>query len=159
MDLPFDGITNMTAFLLSINCAIYVLCLSCFRVCSLLPCGHLLGHYHQDSYTKMNPSATNVTPSAPSMTYTVSPGLFHYHQGSNTSMTRSAIHVTPSAISMAHSVLARTFTLSPGLIHQDESFSYPCDSFSYQHGSYSFHKDLYIITWTHRLPLLLQLPM
>ena len=25
------------------NCVIYVLCLSCFRVCSLLPCGHLLG--------------------------------------------------------------------------------------------------------------------
>ena len=24
-------------------CVIYVLCLSCFRVCSLLPCGHLLG--------------------------------------------------------------------------------------------------------------------
>ena len=26
-----------------IICVIYVLCLSCFRVCSLLPCGHLLG--------------------------------------------------------------------------------------------------------------------
>ena len=24
-------------------CVIYVLCLSCFRVCFLLPCGHLLG--------------------------------------------------------------------------------------------------------------------
>ena len=26
-----------------IICVIYVLCLSCFHVCSLLPCGHLLG--------------------------------------------------------------------------------------------------------------------
>ena len=26
-----------------IICVIYVLCLPCFRVCSLLPCGHLLG--------------------------------------------------------------------------------------------------------------------
>ena len=26
-----------------IICVIYVLCLSCFRVCSLLPCGHLKG--------------------------------------------------------------------------------------------------------------------
>ena len=26
-----------------IICVIYVLCLSCFRVCLLLPCGHLLG--------------------------------------------------------------------------------------------------------------------
>ena len=25
------------------HCVIYVLCLPCFRVCSLLPCGHLLG--------------------------------------------------------------------------------------------------------------------
>ena len=31
------------AVLLSIICVIYVLCLSCFRVCSLLPCGYLLG--------------------------------------------------------------------------------------------------------------------
>ena len=29
--------------LLWISCVIYVLCLSCFCVCSLLPCGHLLG--------------------------------------------------------------------------------------------------------------------
>ena len=29
--------------LLWIICVIYVLCVSCFRVCSLLPCGHLLG--------------------------------------------------------------------------------------------------------------------
>ena len=30
--------------LLLIICVIYVMCLSCFRVCSaLLPCGHLLG--------------------------------------------------------------------------------------------------------------------
>ena len=29
--------------LLWIICVIYVLCLSCFRVCSLLPCGHLKG--------------------------------------------------------------------------------------------------------------------
>ena len=29
--------------LLWIICVIYVLCLSCFRVCSLLPCGHLGG--------------------------------------------------------------------------------------------------------------------
>ena len=29
--------------LLWIICVIYVLCLSCFRVWSLLPCGHLLG--------------------------------------------------------------------------------------------------------------------
>ena len=29
--------------LLWIICVIYVLCFSCFRVCSLLPCGHLLG--------------------------------------------------------------------------------------------------------------------
>ena len=26
-----------------IICVIYVLCLSCFRLCSLLPCGHLKG--------------------------------------------------------------------------------------------------------------------
>ena len=25
------------------HCIIYVLCLSCFRVCLLLPCGHLKG--------------------------------------------------------------------------------------------------------------------
>ena len=27
----------------TVICVIYVLCLSCFRICSLLPCGHLLG--------------------------------------------------------------------------------------------------------------------
>ena len=26
-----------------IICVVYVLCFSCFRVCSMLPCGHLLG--------------------------------------------------------------------------------------------------------------------
>ena len=34
---------SMVVPLLLIICVIYVLCLSCFRVCSLLPCGHLLG--------------------------------------------------------------------------------------------------------------------
>ena len=29
--------------LLRIFCVIYILCVSCFCVCSLLPCGHLLG--------------------------------------------------------------------------------------------------------------------
>ena len=35
---PFQG-----ELLLWIICVIYILCFSCFRVCSLLPCGHLLG--------------------------------------------------------------------------------------------------------------------
>ena len=34
---------SKAVLLLRILCVIYVLCLSCFRVCSLLPCGHLLG--------------------------------------------------------------------------------------------------------------------
>ena len=34
---------SKAVLLLLIICVIYVLCLSCFRVCSLLPCGHLLG--------------------------------------------------------------------------------------------------------------------
>ena len=34
---------SKAVLLLWIICVIYVLCLSCFRVCSLLPCGHLLG--------------------------------------------------------------------------------------------------------------------
>ena len=34
---------TLTFFLLWILCVINVLCLSCFRVCSLLPCGHLEG--------------------------------------------------------------------------------------------------------------------
>ena len=33
---------SKAVLLLWIICVIYVLCLSCFRVCSLLPCGHLL---------------------------------------------------------------------------------------------------------------------
>ena len=36
--LPFQRGT-----FLWIICVIYVLCLSCFRICSLVPCGHLLG--------------------------------------------------------------------------------------------------------------------
>ena len=32
----------MAVLLLWIVCVIYVLCLSCFRICSLLPCGYLL---------------------------------------------------------------------------------------------------------------------
>ena len=36
-----DG--SKVVLLLWIICFIYVLCLSCFRVCSLLHCGHLLG--------------------------------------------------------------------------------------------------------------------
>ena len=35
---PFQGGTSFVD-----HCVIYVVCLSCFRVCSLLPCGHLLG--------------------------------------------------------------------------------------------------------------------
>ena len=34
---------SKAVLLLWIICVIYVSCLSCFRVCSLLPCGHLLG--------------------------------------------------------------------------------------------------------------------
>ena len=34
-----NSFTNLS----KIICVIYLLCLSCFRVCSLLPCGHLLG--------------------------------------------------------------------------------------------------------------------
>ena len=34
---------SKVVLLLWIVCVIYVLCLSCFRVCSLLPCGHLKG--------------------------------------------------------------------------------------------------------------------
>ena len=34
---------SKVVLLLLIICVIYILCLSCFRVCSLLPCGHLLG--------------------------------------------------------------------------------------------------------------------
>ena len=34
---------SKAVLLLWIICVIYVLCLSCFRVCSLLPCGQLLG--------------------------------------------------------------------------------------------------------------------
>ena len=34
---------SKAVLLLWIICVIYVLCLSCFRVCLLLPCGHLLG--------------------------------------------------------------------------------------------------------------------
>ena len=34
---------SKAVLLLWVTCVIYVLCLSCFRVCSLLPCGHLLG--------------------------------------------------------------------------------------------------------------------
>ena len=34
---------SKAVLLLWIICVIYVLCLSCFRVCSLLPCDHLLG--------------------------------------------------------------------------------------------------------------------
>ena len=36
---PFQG---GTSFVDHTFCVIYVLCLACFRVCSLLPCGHLL---------------------------------------------------------------------------------------------------------------------
>ena len=35
---PFQGGTSFVD-----HCVIYVLCLSCFRFCSLLPCCHLLG--------------------------------------------------------------------------------------------------------------------
>ena len=34
---------SKVVLLLWIICVIYVLCLSCFHVCLLLPCGHLLG--------------------------------------------------------------------------------------------------------------------
>ena len=40
----FKFITKTRLFVvLWIICVIYVLCFSCFRVCSLLTCGHLLG--------------------------------------------------------------------------------------------------------------------
>ena len=34
---------DLVVLLLWINFVIYVACLSCFLVCSLQPCGHLLG--------------------------------------------------------------------------------------------------------------------
>ena len=34
---------SKVVLLLWIICVIYVLCLSCFHICSLLPCGHLPG--------------------------------------------------------------------------------------------------------------------
>ena len=37
------GVCILAEILLWIICGIYVLCLSCFRICSLLFCGHLLG--------------------------------------------------------------------------------------------------------------------
>ena len=33
---------SKAVLLLLIICVIYILCMSCFRVCSLLPCGHCL---------------------------------------------------------------------------------------------------------------------
>ena len=40
---PWNWIKPSSKIQRWINCVIYVLCLSCFCVCSLLPCGHLLG--------------------------------------------------------------------------------------------------------------------
>ena len=37
------ALRSKAVLLLWIICVIYVLCLSCFCVCSLLPCGHLKG--------------------------------------------------------------------------------------------------------------------
>ena len=42
VNIPFCALL-LTFFLLWIISVIYVLCLSCFRVCSLMPCGHLKG--------------------------------------------------------------------------------------------------------------------
>ena len=43
---PLNDCTDRSkaVLLFWIICVIYVLCLSCFRVCSLLPCGHLKGN-------------------------------------------------------------------------------------------------------------------
>ena len=41
--VPFVFNHSKVVLLLWIICVIYVLCLSCFHICSLLPCGHLPG--------------------------------------------------------------------------------------------------------------------
>ena len=123
--------------------------------------------FHQDFYTITRTLTPTGFFSYQHDSYSFSPGLLHYHQDSYTNMAPSAIKMTPSATNMTQTVLTRTSTPSPGLLHQlapsatnmtqtvltrtstpSPGLLNQHGSFSYQHDSNSFHQGFYTITRT-----------